>query len=181
MLVEDAESNILQVSNASLLGALIVHVYASIISFLGAFLLIRYKLKEATREEMIVEGITMVNSPREGSTSNDVESMVHKSVNYSTAMPILERNKRNSLYPAEPPIFSADPHIEQVGQFRSNESSQRLLSRTHALCVFLAAVGFILAIVGMLCHAWALQQRAVSIFVSTCLGGAVLTTFTLFI
>ena len=141
---------------------------------------------------MIVEDITMVNSPLGGSvikdvgrdpidlglqptlTSNDVQSTTHKSMNFGTARSVLERNKRNGLDPMEPPIFSADPHIEQVGVFMSNVSSHRLLSRTHALCAFLAA-GFILAIVGILCYStWALQPRAVSICASMCLGVAVL-------
>ena len=205
---DDWENRALQASNASLLGALIVHVYAgtyyickcfaiisrapsyvAVLSFLGAFLLIRYKLKEATREEMIAEGIKLVNSPLRGSifqdvergpadqepqqtvTNNDAQSTTQKPANTEAAAP--ERNKRKGSYPVEPPIMSTHPHIEQVGPFMSSVSSH-LLSRTHTLCVFLAAVGFILAIVGILCYAWASQPRAVSIFASTCLGGAVL-------
>ena len=145
---------------------------------------------------MIVEGITIANSPlgsmtedvergtvdlelRQTLTSNGAQSMMHQSVKYDTATSALGRNKKFGLYPVEPPIFSANPHIEQVVPFLSNVSSHRLLSRTHALCVFLAAAGFILAIVGILCYAWALQPRVVSIFASACLGGAVLTTFAL--
>ena len=146
---------------------------------------------------MIVEGISLTNSPLGSSmtkdvergpidlglqqthTNNDVQSTMHKFVTYGTATSTPERNKRNAVYPVEPPIFSADPHIEQVVSFMSNVPSHRLLSRTHALCVFLAAAGFILAIVGILCYAWALQPRVVSIFASTCLGVAVLTTFAL--
>ncbi|KAG8221269.1 hypothetical protein J3R82DRAFT_1434 [Butyriboletus roseoflavus] len=185
----DWNNNVLKASNASLLGALILHVYAAVLSFLGAFLLIRYKLQEATREEMIAEGIKMVNSPVHGSVMKDVErdpvdfaqqtltsidaqSTIYKSVNEDTAKPTPARDKRGS-YPLEPPIISANPHIEQVGPFMSNVSSH-LLSRTHTLCVFLAAVGFVLAIAGVLCYAWASQPIAVSIFASTCLGGSIL-------
>ena len=142
----------------------------------------------------------MVNSPLGGSvikdvgwdpidlglqptlTSNDAQSTTHKSMNFSTATSVLERNKRNGLHPMETLIFSADPLIEQVGLFMLNVSSHRLLSRTHALCVSLAAVlvGFILAIFGILCYStWALQPSAVSISASTCLGVAVLTMFAL--
>ncbi|KAF8554256.1 hypothetical protein OG21DRAFT_1412899, partial [Imleria badia] len=150
---EDLNNIVLQVSNATLLGALILHAYASVLSFLGAFLLISYKLREATREEMIVEGIALVESPLTKST--------------------------NGLIPMEPPIFSANPHIEQVVPFMSNISSHQLLSRTHAICVFLAALGFVLALVGIICYSWALQPNAVSIFASVCLGGAMLTMFAL--
>jgi len=163
--------------------------YVAVLSFLGAFLLIRYKLKEATREEMIAEGMKWFHSPLGGSVirdveqdlvdlglqqthvSNDARSTTNRPVN--AAAPAPERNMRNGSYAVEPPIFSSNPHIEQVGPFMWNVPSH-LLSRTHALCVFLAAVGFILAIVGILCYAWASQPRAVSIFASTCLGGAVL-------
>ncbi|KAI9067105.1 hypothetical protein FKP32DRAFT_1588917 [Trametes sanguinea] len=44
-----------QVANAALTGALVVHVFAAIISFLAAFFLIRYKLTVAKREERKVE------------------------------------------------------------------------------------------------------------------------------
>jgi len=193
----DWENNVLKASNASLLGALIVHVYAAVLSFLGAFLLIRYKLKEATREEMIAEGIKLVNSPLWGSIRKDVErdpidqglrqtftnngaqSTMHESANIAASAP--ERDQRKGSYPVEPPIISTHPHIEQVGPFMTSGVSSHLLSRTHTLCVFLAAVGFILAIVGIICYAWASQPRAVSIFASTCLGGAVLAMVVLLI
>ncbi|KAH0829141.1 hypothetical protein J3R83DRAFT_2617 [Lanmaoa asiatica] len=170
----------LQASNASFLGALIVHVYAAVLSFLGAFLLIRYKLKEATREEMIAEGLKMVNSPLGGSMVKDVErdpgdlglqqtltnNEMPEPVNYGIATSAPKGNRRKDSYPVEPPIISANPHIEEVGPFMSNVSSH-LLSRTHTLCVFLTVIGFILAIAGILLYAWASQPAAVSIFAST--------------
>lgn len=44
-----------QIANAALTGALVVHVFAAIISFVAAFFLIRYKLSAAKREEFEVE------------------------------------------------------------------------------------------------------------------------------
>ena len=162
--------------------------HVAVLSFLGAFLLIRYKLKEATREEMIAEG--MVNSPLAGSVFKDVErhptgidpglQQTTNNINDATAMSAPERNKRKGSYPIEPPIISRNPHIEQVGPFMGSVSSH-LLSRTHTLCVCLAAIGFVLAIVGILCYAWASQPKEVSIFASTCLGTAVLTMVVLLI
>ncbi|KAG6377912.1 hypothetical protein JVT61DRAFT_14701 [Boletus reticuloceps] len=169
------ENTVLKLANAGLLGALILHVYASVLSFLGAFLLISYKLKEARREKLIAEGITIANSRIAGFvnndvewgpinpvlqktlTSNDAQSMMHKSTNYNTAR-IPERHKGNGVRPAEQPVFSADPHVEQVVSYLPHESSHRLLCRTHGLCVFLAA------------------PASVSIFASVCLGAALLTT-----
>lgn len=157
--------------------------YVAVLSFLGAFLLIRHKLKEATREEMIAEGIKLVNSPLEGSSIKDVErdakSTMHNPVINGTARSALAQNKQGS-YSMEPPVVSAHPRVEQVGLFRSNVSSH-LLGRTHALCVFLAAAGFILAIVGIICYAWAFQPVAVSVFASTCLGVSLLAMIILLI
>ncbi|KAG6381965.1 hypothetical protein JVT61DRAFT_593 [Boletus reticuloceps] len=189
------ENNALKASNASFLGALIVHVYAAVLSFLGAFLLTRYKLKEATREEMRIEG--MVNSPLGGSVFKDVERVpadlglqqlftnndaqtMYNPVNDATTTSAPGQIKKKGSYRVEPPIISANPHLEQVGLFRSNVSSH-LLSRTHALCVFLAAAGFILAIIGILCYAWATQPTEVSIFASVCFGAAVLAMVILLI
>ncbi|KAG6377889.1 hypothetical protein JVT61DRAFT_14676 [Boletus reticuloceps] len=185
------ERIVLKVANATLLGALVFHVYASVLSFLGAFLLISYKLKEARREEMMAEGVPITNSPVEDFVIKDVEwgaidpvlqktltsNDAHKSTNYNTTtIP-----ERNGVRPAEQPVFSADPHIEQVVPYLPHASSHRLLCRTHGLCVFLAAVGFILAIIGILCYAWAFQPASVSIFASVCLGVALLTTGFLFV
>jgi hypothetical protein len=146
---------------------------------------------------MIVQGLVMVESPLGRSVINDVErdpidlglqqtltsrdaqSMTHNSVNYGTPMSVPEQNNTNGLYPKEPRVFSANPHVEQVVPFMSNISYHQLLSRTHAICVFLAAVGFVLALVGIICYSWALQPNAVSIFASACLGGALLTMFAL--
>ncbi|KIM63997.1 hypothetical protein SCLCIDRAFT_1213813 [Scleroderma citrinum Foug A] len=77
--IDDQANNTLKASNASLLGALIMHVYAAVLSFLGAFLLVRYKLREATREELIAEGVKLASSPLSGTirtknADNDPES-----------------------------------------------------------------------------------------------------------
>jgi len=147
----------------------------------------RYKLKEATREEMIAEGIKMVHSPLGESVIRDVEQgpgdmglqQTHTS-NDAATVSAPERNERNGSFPVEPPIISTNPHVEQVGPFMWNVPSH-LLSRTHALCVCLAAAGFILAITGILCYAWASHPTVVSVFASTCLGGAVLSMVVLLI
>ncbi|KAG6377913.1 hypothetical protein JVT61DRAFT_14702 [Boletus reticuloceps] len=182
------ENNVLKVANAGLLGALILHAYASILSFLGAFLLISYKLREARREELIAEGVPITSSPVAGFVINDVEQVLvdpglQRMLTSNDAQSIIrkfntttvpEGNNRNGVHPMERPVFSADPHIEQVVPFLSHASSHRLLSRTHGVCVFLASLGFILAIIGILSYAWALQPASVSIFASACLGVALL-------
>jgi hypothetical protein len=193
---DDMSNGALRAANASFLGALIMHVYAAVLSFLAAFLLIRYKLKEATREELIVEGIKMVASPLGGSMRvkdierdlqdsdgptaiiDEIEKKSTMPTKAETMMSQTQPRARMGSLPAEPPILSTNPHLEQVGPFMSNISSH-LLSQIHALCVFFAATGFVLAIAGIVLYAWALQPVEAKIMATACLGIAMLATVTL--
>ena len=199
--LDSPESIILRIANATLLGSLVLHVYAcrryfcysssitsrsyvAILSFLGAFLLISYKLQEAKREEMIMDGATMVKSPFGDSVIRDVErdaveSALPRSLARINTQPGLHNSATDGSNPVKSPVFSTNPHIEQVTSFASNLTSHRVLNRTHAVCIFLAAVGFVLAIIGILCYSWALAPRSVGIFTSACLGFALLTMFIL--
>ncbi|KAG1846374.1 hypothetical protein C8R48DRAFT_733303 [Suillus tomentosus] len=157
---------LLKAANAGFLGALIMHVYA-------AFLLIRYKLKEASNEELFAEGrakgFQITASPVNGAFHVEDKGMPEDTdTKYvPRALP------RMGSTPAEPPIFARDPHLEQVG-FWNLTISSHLLSRVHALCILFAGIGFVLAIMGILTYAWALQPNEVSIFVTVCFGAAVL-------
>ncbi|KAH7910030.1 hypothetical protein BJ138DRAFT_1153845 [Hygrophoropsis aurantiaca] len=191
----DTSNYVLKASNAGLMGALVMHVYAAVLSFLAAFLLIRYKLKEATKEEMMMEGIQVVQSPlggslrvktfeRDGSESDGPKSP-HADAPPKTARSesadSQDRDRAGSLA-VEPPIITRNPHIEQVGPFRWNitlTQSSHLLSRFHTLCIFLSAAGFVLAIMGIILYSWALQPIEVSVFATVCLGGAILAMLTL--
>ncbi|KAI0795155.1 hypothetical protein C8Q75DRAFT_749126 [Abortiporus biennis] len=126
----DAFSNLRQseiVANASLTGALVIHVYAAILSFFASFFLVRYRLKEATPNEV------------------------------------------NILSDKNEPV-STNPHLETVGLFRQGHAPFRLLEYCHSLCMLLTAIGFILALSGVICFAWARFPVAVSIFASICAG-----------
>src|ERR1700691_4932501 len=136
-----------------------IHDRTAIVSFLASFVLVRYKLIEAKKEELKVEGITrsdLVTSPTSIKHHRDVEM---------TADP----NHRHS-----PPrdsttgelIYSCDPRLEQVGPFSLKQPPTALLSRCHSLCIYLAALGFILALMGILCYAWAVQPLSVAAFSS---------------
>ena len=67
-------------------------------------------------------------------------------------------------------IFTSNPHLEPFGPFRRGQPPTQLLENCHALCMWLAAVGFVLAITGVVCFTWALLPGSVSIFASTCMG-----------
>lgn len=121
-----------QAANTILAGALVIHLSAAIISFLAAFFLVRYRLKEAKREELKVElGVTP-----------------------------------NASQSGEAPVWTSDPHLEQVGPFRRGKPPTHLLEHCHSICMWLAAVGFILALTGVLCYSWAMLPRSAGIFAS---------------
>lgn len=187
----NAVPSLLKAANAGFLGALIMHVYAAVLSFLAAFLLIRYKLKEASNEEFFAEGrakgLRITASPVDGSfhvqdierdaQNNDAQKFDPENSPYTDNSTDGKHDppalRRMGSQPAEPPIFVRDPHLEQVG-FWSPTISSHLLSRVHALCIILAGIGFILAIMGIITYAWALQPKEVGIFVTVCFGAAVL-------
>ncbi|TCD66745.1 hypothetical protein EIP91_000986 [Steccherinum ochraceum] len=126
---------VVQAANAGLAGALVIHVFAAILSFFAAFFLIRYRLREAKREEHKVE----------------------------------EATKSDTTVHQDNHIFSSNPHLEPFGPFRRGLPPTHLLENCHTLCMWLSAVGFVLALVGVLCFAWARMPRSVSIFASTCM------------
>ena len=59
-----------QAANAALAGALVIHVFAAIISFLAAFFLIRYKLSAAKRESHKIEATMPNGQDRVGTVSS---------------------------------------------------------------------------------------------------------------
>ncbi|PPQ63023.1 hypothetical protein CVT24_005969 [Panaeolus cyanescens] len=212
---DDPETNLNQVTNIGLMGALIVHSSAAIISFLAAFILIRHKLQIAKQEEIEVEREEEIHAMRnythhsqfnppiaEASirveTSNvnangptishtvtrnsahrspTTEQPGHFSGRYNTD-PVPGPVRVASPYGSGPfstaPIFSTNPHLVQVGpRLWGDQVPTHLLSRFHTLCIALSLLGFVLALMGMLCFAWdrlALSAGvSASIFMAICL------------
>ena len=130
-----------QAANAALAGALVIHVFAAIISFLAAFFLIRYKLSAAKREERKFE-VAVGNGPGTVSSSS---------------------------------VWSSNPHLEQVGPFRRGQPPTHLLDHCHSLCMGLSAVGFVLAITGVMCFAWSRLPPSSGIFASVCCAACVVS------
>ncbi|KAJ7647722.1 hypothetical protein FB45DRAFT_894264 [Roridomyces roridus] len=52
-----------QLANATFLGALVLHIWAAIISFLAAFFLVRYNLKEAKKEQQNTDSTSEYAGP----------------------------------------------------------------------------------------------------------------------
>lgn len=167
----------MDIANAGIIGSLIIHLSAgkpytrlsefgilingeAIISFLASFVLVRYKLKEAKKEELKAEGIAghgMVMSPTSNKPYHDVEKTGSQ-----------ENHSQRNLT-SEPPIHACNPRLEQVGPF-SRQPPTNLLSRCHTLCIALGAVGFILALMGIVCYAWAMQPLSVAAFSTAVMG-----------
>jgi len=134
-----------QTANAMLSGALVLHTFSAVVAFIGAFVLVRYKVKEAKEEE----------AKEEGKTEKD-------KVNYR------ENAKKQGQ------LWSSNPHIEQVGYFMPRCPPGSLMQQTHSVAIITAFVGFVFSIVGMLCYAWSQQARSVSIFSSACVAACLL-------
>ncbi|KAJ7270027.1 hypothetical protein B0H12DRAFT_1004441, partial [Mycena haematopus] len=135
-----------QVANAAFLAALVLHIWAAIISFMGAFFLVRYNLKEAKEEEREV-GLAP------GPTSSSLSP-------FQLRRPRTEDSLTDYL--RLQPVWTTNPHLEQVGPFHKSPPTH-LLSRCHSLCILLTFVGFGLALLGILAYAWVQNPISVGI------------------
>ncbi|KDR75689.1 hypothetical protein GALMADRAFT_495701 [Galerina marginata CBS 339.88] len=161
-----------QMANIGIMGALVVHSNAAIISFLAAFYLIRYKLKVAKSEEAQATGSKqkeVVESPTAMSTfhgADRAERAPLPSINSEHETdPIPGMVRISSPLSPNRPIYSTNPHLVQVGPFQGHPPTH-LLGRCHALCIFLTVLGFVLALMGILCFAWERLPLSVSISAS---------------
>lgn len=140
-------------------------------SFLASFVLVRYKLSEAKKEEAKVEHFTgsrTVASPISTHSHHDLEKIGARSHSRSSN-PHAPEPMRDST--TGEPIWSCNPRLEQVYRRPfSRQPPTGLLSRCHALCISLATIGFVLALMGTLCYAWAVQPRSVAVFASAMMG-----------
>lgn len=132
-------------------------------SFLAAFMLIRYKIQEAYHEEEEAIGARskVTTSPVSGS-------------------PDVERESIKSLPRQATVVRSANPHLVQVGPFRK-KLPLNLLRRIHLLCILLTMVGFVLALVGIMCLTWYRQPLAASVFATACIGFCLVSAIGMFV
>lgn len=151
------------------------HHFTAFVSFIAAFFLIRYKLKEANKEELQAEGI--LPAPTKHSQPGSI--ILDMAAKHITGSPTDPRPGPIKLHPSQTssqdrPVWSTNPHLVQMGPFRSQPPIQ-LLSRLHSFCILMAALGFMLTMAGIVCYTWAMQPRSVSIFTTACvfvsLGG----------
>ena len=150
-------------------------ILAAIISFLAAFLLVRYKVIVATHEERQVERHIHHKDKGDPPTSksfdgmNRTERAAHDvlsagvDINRNTD-PVPGMIRIFSRHDPDRSVYSKNPHIVQVGLFDSYPPTH-LLNRCHNLCIFLTVLGFVLALTGILCFAW--DRLPLSVGIST--------------
>ncbi|KAK1230557.1 hypothetical protein PQX77_006357 [Marasmius sp. AFHP31] len=164
-------SSVLDASNACLFSALILHLHASFISFVAAFFLVRYKVKEAKRAEDKIGGIT------EGGTEtvSKGEAILDMAANHITQSPEHGSPTMGPNAKDRPNVWSAKPELVQVGPF-FRQPPLNLLSRCHFLCIVCSVLGFLLAVTGIVCLAWASHPLAVRATAATSLGLCLLSS-----
>ncbi|KAF8817451.1 hypothetical protein BYT27DRAFT_7126189 [Phlegmacium glaucopus] len=162
-------SRVGQLSNICLMGALVVHAHAAIISFLGAFFLIRYKLTVAEEEEKQAE-IEMVNSRTSiSSIEKGRDSTTSPYADNLQTNPVPGLVRVNSLFSGDQTIWSTAPHLVQLGPFQRQPPTE-LLARCHSLCLLLSSLGFLLALIGILSYAWDRLSLSISVFATASMG-----------
>ena len=163
-----------QIANAALAGGMVMHIFAAILAFFSAFFLIRYKLTIAKQEERRVESEAVGSDhPSARLHPRDLELGDVESEHHALASSPEED-------PGMPAIFSSDPHLEQVGPFRRGKPPTHLLEHCHTLCMWLAAGGFVLALIGVGGFAWSRLARSGSVFALGCLLVCVVASLTAF-
>lgn len=146
---------------------------SAILSFLASFVLVRYKLDEAKKEEAKVEGHAPSSSlplpHRQQSQRSQTQPDAEKSATHGHSNSF---QRSPSTYSA--PVKSCNPRLEQVYGFTKHPPTD-LMRRCHGLCIALATVGFVLALMGTVCYAWAVQPVGVAVFSSAVMGVCLLS------
>ncbi|KZS87215.1 hypothetical protein SISNIDRAFT_321043 [Sistotremastrum niveocremeum HHB9708] len=177
----NSTSGAMKAANATLSGALVLHSFSAVVAFLGAFVLVRYKLHEAKREERKVDSHPQA---RDGSQSEKGPAPARDEVGGGgpwSANPHLVtvgpssyfRRSSPPPYQYQYPSSSSPSSSGHSGPDSSGDPAPPayLIERTHILAVLTALGGFILAVTGIICYAFAQQARVVGVFAGGCLGG----------
>lgn len=127
------------------------------ISFVGAFFLVRYRVHEAAEQKHKVD-------EKAGDTTGTVGSGSMLPAQGST-------NTTTASHPSNgPAVFAANPRFENIGPFRTNKPPVHLLEHCHTLSMVLAVAGFIPALIGVLCYVWARLPRSSRIVATVAMG-----------
>ncbi|KAF9061818.1 hypothetical protein BDP27DRAFT_1337620 [Rhodocollybia butyracea] len=169
-----------QASNAGFMASLVLHLFASFVSFSASFFLVRFKVQEAKREERQVEAADSSHQHTPTPPTPKASVLIDRAAHSITRSPkstgfdddrneTLTNEKRRLRSQTPPGIWSSDPRLVQIGPFQ-RQPPVNLLSRCHTLCLITTALGFIFAIVGVLCYSWENQATSVAIVTSVSIG-----------
>ncbi|KAJ3986646.1 hypothetical protein F5890DRAFT_957370 [Lentinula detonsa] len=176
-----------QAANAGFMGSLVFHLYASFVSFFASFFLVRFKIQEAKREERQVEAADPSYQHATTFKGSTILDMAAHNITRSPTSPRSPASEGNGAFPREkenrppsnrqtPSIWSANPQLVQTGPFQ-RQPPINLLSRCHTLCLVTTALGFIMAMIGVVCYAWEGQSTSVAIVTSICICLCLLSCF----
>lgn len=178
-IVKAAEPDILTPANnltyATLAGALVFHISASILSFLASFVLVRYRHVESVdpdspNDEASAPEHASADSgklPTHAFTMRYPYARKTHTVSierfriYDKLVTWVKRRVRRSHFPDQ-----SEEHLSSLPEALST------LIRCNVVCMWMSSLGFILAITGILAFAWSWLARSISIFVSVCMFGS---------
>lgn len=83
---------------------------------------------------------------------------------------------KSADYETVPHIISTNPHLEPVGPFRKGHPPTHLLERCHTISMILALVGFILAMIGVMCYVWFSLPTSAGIASTLCVSVCVVAS-----
>ncbi|RDX49323.1 hypothetical protein OH76DRAFT_1403908 [Lentinus brumalis] len=180
---------------ASLGGAIIFHVCASILAYIGSFVLIRYRLADAEKTEQDTESAapklsvdtarkqfragmqTLSPGPVLSATTTPTEIVrditweaytdLRSLISVSQVHPFawLCGVVRKAGFRKDHEAAGADDAVVKLN------SMVLMLTRVHTVTVVMAILGFILALLGTIAYFWTEIPRTLGIFASACLGG----------
>jgi len=127
-------------ANAGLTGALVIHSFAAIISFLAAFFLINHTIREAKLELKL-----------------ELDVDLERTDSYHS----LNGQHHHHRHIREHSVTKHDTRIIHVCRFNPSLPPVKLLERCNHLCMLFTATGFALEIMGILCFSW--DQMGVSV------------------
>ncbi|KAI0369001.1 hypothetical protein BV20DRAFT_421633 [Pilatotrama ljubarskyi] len=153
---------------ATLGGAIILHVCASILAYVASFVLIRYRLDDAEEHVQAAEhpsGASPGTKAREAvrATSLDLRSLVS----------VYQVRPLSFMYRTPPAAVKTGPEAPDTGDaaaLRILQSMIQTLTRCHTVVAIMSNVGFILALMGTIAYFWTSLPIALGSFASVCLG-----------
>ncbi|KAI0688158.1 hypothetical protein C8T65DRAFT_700674 [Cerioporus squamosus] len=178
---------------ASLGGAIILHVCASILAYCGSFVLIRYRLQDAEKTEKDTESAAAKPSvdadrkqfragmqplypgPVLSATTTPTEFV--RDISWDAYTDLRSLISVSQVHPfawlcgvVRKAGFRKDTEAPSDAVAQLN-SMVLMLTRVHTVTVIMAILGFILALLGTIAYFWTELPRALGIFASACLGG----------